>query len=195
MNSIQKGCQDDAVLNTLVNLYGLLLELRKNGAISDQIFVLLAGNVKKLEGAYKLKGMIYIPKFFRLWEVLPKEFYQGHAGKGDKLWFLFDSRILHVADQLRSVYGKMICNTWYWGGGNQYRGYRPIDCGIGAEFSQHKFGRALDLVPIDVSVDRVRDEIILNRKDWSRITAIELEVNWLHIDCRNWDGDILLIKP
>ena len=41
---------------------------------------------------------------------------------------------------------------------------------------------------MSVDVDKVRAEIIANptREEFEHITAIELGVPWLHIDCRNY---------
>ena len=132
---------------------------------------------------------MYIPKYFKIYELVPPEVYDSTNDK-DKLWFLFDDRILQIADVLREKFGKMVCNTWWWGGNSKYRGYRPFDCKVGAKYSQHKFGRALDLVPLEAPVDKVRQYLIDNYELYRRyVTGIELGVSWLHIDCRNWhDG-------
>lgn len=144
--------------------------------------------------------MYYRPTHFELYEVLPKNYYNGNKHKGANLWFLFDNRVLWTMDRLRKRFGRIAVNTWYWGGSNQYRGYRPFDCGVGAELSQHKFGRAIDSVPLDVELDEVRSEIINNPTDpdYKYISCIEIYVPWLHIDCRNWDkktSKIMIIKP
>jgi len=133
---------------------------------------------------------MYKPKYFSLREVLPQNFYANNKPiRGEKLWLLFDPRILQTADLLRERYGTLIANTWAWGGTHQFRGFRPFNCGIGAEFSQHKFGRALDLIPKHVSSEEIRRDIIAqpNGANYKYITAIETDISWLHIDCRNWD--------
>ena len=139
---------------------------------------------------------MYQPKYFKLYELLPKEIYKEDIN----LWFIFDYRLLWTIDRLRIKWGKLIANTWKWGGQNQYRGYRPFDCNIGAKLSQHKFGRAIDLIPIEASVDEIRADIIDKKfdPDYQHITCIEEDISWLHIDCRNWDkrnNNVLIIKP
>jgi hypothetical protein len=102
---------------------------------------------------------------------------------------LFDERILRSADNLVYRFGKMKCNDWIEGGNYQYRGWRPWESKTGAMFSQHKFGRALDLIPLEATVEKVRTTILLSPHDleFMHITCIEMNVNWIHIDCRNHD--------
>jgi len=134
---------------------------------------------------------MYVPKHFVLEELLPRQIYFDlmREDKLDYAWGIFDDRILWTADALRIRYGKMIVNTWKWGGLSQFRGWRPFDCKVGADWSQHKFGRALDLVPAEVSVEKIRSDIKAEPflEHFMYITCIEDNVSWLHFDCRNWD--------
>lgn len=128
-------------------------------------------------------------KYFTLEEIVPRDIYVQYGGKEDKLWLLFDNRILRIADAVRKRYGRVLCNTWKYGGSTQHRGFRPFGLAFGAELSQHKFGRALDLFPLDNPVEGVREDIIAlqNHRDFKELMAIELKVSWLHLDVRNWD--------
>lgn len=142
---------------------------------------------------------MYKPEYFKLYELVPKDYYNKY---GTILWYLFDNRILIMADSLRKRYGKLIINDWYWNGTNQYRGWRPFDTNIGAKFSQHKWGRALDIIPQEVESSVIRKDIKSdpNNYDFRFITCIEdfEGMSWVHIDCRNWDKDkngILIVKP
>ena len=139
--------------------------------------------------------MIYVPKWFALNELIPKSAVETIPPS--KAWFIFDNRLLLVADYLRRDYGRMIVNDWKWGGKNQYRGWRPFNTEIGASLSQHKFGRALDIIPQDASVDEIRNDIINRKRPYMEIIkGIEMEVNWLHIDTRNYESpDILQFYP
>lgn len=130
--------------------------------------------------------MSYIPKHFVIEEITSPDICDP---LNPNQWFLFDNRILWTADQLRKRYGKLICNTWSWNGMHTFRGFRPWACQVGSRNSQHKLGRALDLIPIEVDVDEIRNEIIANpnREEFKYITAIESDVSWLHIDCRNYN--------
>ena len=125
---------------------------------------------------------LYTPKYFTLEELWPPGF--------DMNWLVFDERILKAADMLREEYGPMICNDWKWGGKNKFRGWRPPYTDVGAAYSQHKFGRALDLVPVNCTAKEVTDIIRLT-PDFHKlkyITCVEVGKPWVHIDCRNWDA-------
>lgn len=131
-----------------------------------------------------------IPKHFNLYEWLPKGFYYANISKyGNRLWLMFDDRILWTYDRLRERYGRIIMNDWYWNGNNQYRGWRPFNCPIGAKLSQHKFGRAGDSI-FTQPAEEIRQDILGNEfdNDFQYITVIEKDVEWLHIDCRNEGG-------
>lgn len=133
--------------------------------------------------------MDYIPEHFKPYELVPKTIFRTVSEK--VIWFLFDPRILYVADHIRKRYGKMIANTWYWGGEHQYRGWRPLRCKIGAVYSQHRFGRAIDLVPVEVTVDEIRQDI-KRGENFHFISCIEEGVSWLHVDVRNYKGLLIV---
>ena len=144
--------------------------------------------------------MIYIPKHFNISELTPPEMGSIIKRKGDEWAFstLFDERLLITADFIRDMFGVMIVNDWADGGSFRYRGFRPGDCDVGAEYSQHRFGRGLDLIPLEKSVYKIREEI-LNYPDSPRfklIGGLEMNIPWLHIDVRaRKDGNILLFNP
>lgn len=128
--------------------------------------------------------------WFQLYELLPKALYlKLYPLHGERLWGMFDRRYRFTINAIRRRYGKMIANTWHWGGKHQYRGVRPLDCEVGALLSQHKFFRAIDLVPAAESVENIRADIIADRypEDFKYITAVEIGVPWLHIDGRERD--------
>lgn len=131
---------------------------------------------------------MYVPTYFTLKEVLPMQFYKDHIHMGKKLWLMFDERLLKAADAIREEYGKMVVNTWAFHGNSQWRGYRPWDCPIGSSISQHKFGRALDMVPVFESPEIIRMDLLSNFLDVD-ISCVELGVPWLHIDTRNRNGE------
>jgi len=139
--------------------------------------------------------MYYKPKHFQPYELVPKPTFDRFKNSLYRIWWLFDSRMLFTADALRDRYGKMVANDWFWGGSNQYRGWRPWDCDVGAELSQHKFGRALDLIPVETTAEEIRRDIEKgNDLLFKYITCIEGKVFWLHFDCRDHDG-LLIVNP
>jgi hypothetical protein len=113
---------------------------------------------------------------------------------------MFDYRLVRTIHNLRLRYGKMVMNDWYWGGKWKERGWRPWGSLTGAMFSQHKFGRAADMIPVETTVDQIRKDILDTpyHPDFKYITCIEMNVTWLHIDIRNYnkrqDG-VLLVYP
>jgi hypothetical protein len=117
-----------------------------------------------------------------------------------KIWYCWDPRVLWTADQLRKRYGKVLVNTWKWGGSLQYCGWRPKKPPIGqswSEWTQHAWFRALDMHFQEVSAEEIRQEIKAHWADWNAfqyIRCIEAGVSWLHIDTRNYDG-LLVVKP
>lgn len=68
-------------------------------------------------------------------------------------------------------------------------------CG-GATYSQHKFGRACDVVSRKTSAQEMRDYIIQNRNKFPHITTLEDTVSWLHFDIRPTNNkNINTFKP
>ena len=127
---------------------------------------------------------MYICEHFTPEELLPKQFYEEFFPRyGKRLWQIFNPVGLKTIDQLRETYGKMLCNTWKWGGNLQFCGYRPPTCGVGSLLSQHRFANAFDLHPQEASVDAIREDILNGQ--WPTIKGLELGVSWLHIDFRN----------
>lgn len=144
--------------------------------------------------------MIYKPEGFALYELLPRSFHEKYKSYEDKLWLMFDYRMLWTLSQLRKRYGTTIMNTWWWMGKHQYRGWRPWNCEVGAMLSQHKFGRAADCVFKRVTAEEVREDIKAqpDHPDFHYITCLEEDTNWLHFDCRDWlreEHGILIVRP
>lgn len=143
---------------------------------------------------------MFIPKYFELYELVPPNTYWKYHLEPVKLWGIFDDRLLRTIERLRVRYGKMVMNTWYWGGHHKERGWRHENTLTGALFSQHKNGRAGDLVPTEVSPDQIRRDILADpwHPDFKYITCLEMNIPWLHIDLRNHNkggSGILLVYP
>ena len=110
----------------------------------------------------------------------------------------FDPRLLKTMDMLREEFGVLGANDWSNGGENRYRGFRPSGCDIGATYSQHRFGRGVDLIPLQVSAYTIRHEIIQHQNSprYQYIGGLEIGISWLHIDTRaRQAGEILMFKP
>lgn len=136
---------------------------------------------------------MYKPKHFGIKELVPKALYNKYKGRGDAFLFqvVFDERLLKLIDTIRESFGPMTVCDWSWGGASQYRGFRPPDCTVGAALSQHRFGRAVDMIPKDISPDEIRDYIIQrqNHIEWKDVGGLEMDITWLHIDVRSRTDD------
>lgn len=115
------------------------------------------------------------------------------------LWMMFDDRVLRTADQIREWYGPCTVNT----SALENCGLRSFSAG-GAEFSQHKFGRALDIhiLAIEKSAKLVKDDEQRKKYKVEQYNAIrqdlmkklegvnfENNIGWLH--CLDSDTEIL----
>lgn len=136
---------------------------------------------------------IYIPKFFKVWEFVPKDVFYKY---GEQSITFIDPRIIISADQLREVFGPATINNYNSGGTDQYRGLRTSKCPEYSEFSQHSFGRALDITFSGAKSEECRKYIKANMEKFPYITRIEDGVSWLHIDCA-WTGKngVVFFKP
>lgn len=144
----------------------------------------------------------YTPEYFDLHELVPRAVYEDFKNRDrlNQLPWLFDARALWTLDRLRVRYGQAYVNNWFWGGQNQYGGWRPWDCGIGSEMSDHKFGRAFDPKFVEISAYEVRGDILADPwcEDFKFVTVVEMKIPWLHFATRNWDKQkygILKVKP
>lgn len=130
---------------------------------------------------------MYRPKYFAPYELVPEQVYRD---RGDKAYQLIDDRVMVMADFLRDNFGSITVNDYYWGGSNQWRGLRTPDSPYYSPYSQHSFGRALDLIFHDVTAEEVREWLSNNVFKWREETQVisitcEEDVSWLHIDIRN----------
>ncbi|WP_319764484.1 peptidase M15 [Maridesulfovibrio sp.] len=150
---------------------------------------------------------LYIPKHFRIEELVYPGFYEAHKHRDNLIWLAFDVRVLKTADRLRERYGKMTVNNWCWGGDRTESGLRAMNTSTGAALSQHKFGRALDCIFHDCTAEEVRadmrkEEILEPNNMWGGqpcfdlITCIEEfpGMSWFHFDVRNRDTNKYGVK-
>lgn len=134
--------------------------------------------------------MIYLPKYFTIKELVSPIVYNGTSeNEKEKLWWLFDERVLKTADMLRDKYGPIVCNDW--NNALRYCGFREEDTSVGRTFSQHKYGRALDLHPKKTTAEKIRQDILADpwAEEFKYITCLEVKVSWLHFDVRNWNKE------
>ena len=134
-----------------------------------------------------------VSKNFVLEEFIPKEFY--NYWKESAIWFI-DPKIVTIAQWFHDYLNKgIIINNWHVGGMFNESGLRDFKTSTGAEFSQHKYGRAIDIKCTGMTGDDLRDIVKKNVKDLMAIglTTIELKTStWLHCDCRYTNSSQLL---
>lgn len=136
---------------------------------------------------------------FYVTEFVPKAVFDRFATNS---WWFIDERVVRICAELRKDFSApVIINNWNAKGARQYSGYRPVRCTIGADNSQHRHGRAADLIVNGKHADEVRQWIMQNKKRYMGLGLTTLEdaayaPTWVHLDVR-WTGmsDILIVKP
>jgi hypothetical protein len=129
---------------------------------------------------------MYKCEHFSIHELVPPHVFHK---RGEKAWELLDERLLITLDSLRSRYGSMTVNNYYWGKDREWSGLRTSDSPYYSALSQHSFGRAADCLFTGKSAEEVRQDIRANPQDddFKLIGSLELGVSWLHFDVRNCD--------
>lgn len=135
------------------------------------------------------------PSFF--WhELVPESYYRKFEKTPEKFLNLFDDRALKTLQALREEFGPATVNNWAVGGSNQYRGWRPFNCTVGAIHSQHKFGRAFDVNFKHTTAEQARKLILANPHRFPHLTRIERDVSWLHFDVATTNSaEVKVIAP
>lgn len=107
--------------------------------------------------------------------------------RGEKAIELMDSRIVETADTLKEYFpkGTITINNWLWGGARNWSGLRTPGSPYYRPYSQHSFGRAIDALFSDYDIAEIRKFIRDNPDKFPYINFIEMNVSWLHADCRN----------
>jgi hypothetical protein len=134
-------------------------------------------------------------KHFDIRELVPERIYRE---RGQLAWELIDPNLIRAIDRLRERYGLIIINTWHSPklvnayGFRDQSGFRTREHYDTTEkylssLSQHKFGRAADCLPMETTAYQIRRDILAHPEEFPDITAVELDVPWLHIDTRNCD--------
>lgn len=129
----------------------------------------------------------YKPVHFKIEEFVDQPTFKK---LGSNSLIVMDPRILKIADGIRDYFGKpVIINNWHAGGSYENRGFRSPESKTGAHYSQHRFGRAIDLTVEGMTAEMVRNIIINNQEvhPFNLITAMELGVSWVHADVRMVD--------
>jgi hypothetical protein len=122
-----------------------------------------------------------------------------YAARGPRSIELIDNRLIQAAQFIRDGIGPIVINNWATGGPRRLSGLRPHNTTVGAKWSQHKFGNALDIVSLRLEPSEVhafirRHERMFIDKGW--ITTLEDlrdTPTWTHLDNRYTGLDRFLI--
>ena len=137
-----------------------------------------------------------LSKNFELREFVPKEIFNNW---GTRALRFIDPKLPIIAQGVKEYFnGRLVTiNNWAYGGSRNYSGFRPYDCLVGAKQSQHKSGRAIDLIVKGIKSEDVYKEIIDSQQYFVTlgVTAIEENTNgWTHLSCEWTDKtDIMVI--
>jgi len=156
---------------------------------------------------------MYIPKNFAIHELVGPDLFNKYSVT-TTLWLAFDQYALMALQALRERYGSIIVNNWKSGGTRKESGLREMTTTTGAALSQHKFGRAFDILFMgNVTPEQVRQEMksldLFDRdcrqetdpkyRTFDYINCIEWydngkPISWFHFDTRNDRGPNNSIK-
>lgn len=142
---------------------------------------------------------IKISEHFYLDELVPRSMI---LDRGENAIQVMDMRIIKAADMIRAELGEALyINNWYGGGSLDECGYRYFSTSTGAKWSQHKFGRALDLhcksgPAAMLAVVKKLEQQFIDAQLLTTYENIAATPSWLHIDCR-WTGldKLLMVNP
>ncbi len=124
-----------------------------------------------------------VSKNFSLQEFVSPLIFEQYGEKA--LWFI-DDRIVESAQALRdNLDVPLTINNCAYGGNRYMSGFRTQKMSIYRPFSQHSFGRAVDIISPEITAEKMRKHILQNQDLYPHITTLEGNVSWLHMDCRN----------
>lgn len=134
--------------------------------------------------------------YFTLEELVDKPIFEAFGLRA--MWFL-RYELVAAVDDLRAECGRIVVNNWHIGGAFHESGLRMMTTATGAKFSQHKFGNAFDMKPLDCTVIDLFRAIEKNRSRYAAITTVEdpnTTGSWLHGDGR-WTGRgaLFIVNP
>lgn len=133
-------------------------------------------------------------------EFVPPEIFNAF-GALHSWWFINERIVLINAELKKDFNAPVTINNWRAGGDRKYSGFRPKDCTVGADNSQHRLANASDTLIKGYTADEVREHILKNKQRYmalglSRLEDAKYAPTWCHLDCA-WTGldEILIVKP
>jgi hypothetical protein len=127
-----------------------------------------------------------VSRNFVLQEFVPPSIWRKNKEKSIRF---IDPRIIDIAQAVRELFDEpIVINGRFMGKTYKDSGYRTPQCGTGAYYSQHKFGRAVDLkFKSCPDYNEVMKVIRANFAMLSKVGLTTMETGtdgWLHLDCR-----------
>lgn len=137
---------------------------------------------------------------FELQEFVPRETFNLYGVKST--WFINKNVVVSMVFLRNWFDASITINNWHTSGKFQQRGYRVPDSNVGAKFSQHKFGKAIDFNVAGLASDEVAKRIMDNWPELRQhvaFTTMEdpaFTKGWTHLDTRwNNSDTLLIVKP
>lgn len=137
---------------------------------------------------------------FTIQEFVPRSIFNKYGG--NSAWFI-DPRIVKLMQVMRDQAGVPITvNNWHTRGPLQNRGYRTPGSKVGAFYSQHKRGVAVDFNVQGMTSKEVFDWVMRESQLFISLGVTTIEdwnftANWTHLDLR-WRSEregIVIVKP
>ena len=133
-------------------------------------------------------------RYFKTQELIDPKLYKI---LGDEAIKLLNPEALVALINLREFFGAPVTvNNWHIGGSFQYRGYRSLDCKVGAKLSQHRLGNAFDCDIKGYTAEEARQKILANQDHLllRSITRLEAGTSWVHFDLKPLQRRIHVFK-
>ena len=134
-----------------------------------------------------------LTKNYKLQEFISKNVFDIYGEKSVK--FLCP-RLIELAQKLRDNYGALTINNWLYFGDRQYSGFRQEGEPYRSITSQHSFGRAIDIVPLNIDVESLREDLLKNLDKFVEIGGFGIYKTFVHLDIRyKVDGNVQFFEP
>lgn len=143
---------------------------------------------------------VQLNEYFFLDEFIPPEIY---SVRGSKSIALMDNRIIEGVTLLRKYANvPFTVNNWAVGGNRDESGLRLPNTRTGAKWSQHKYGRAVDIVPRGMTVRQLfailkaHEDEFVSKCLITTVEDVNVTLSWLHVDCRYTGmNELLIVRP